>query len=714
MLGFIRRRRLVLALLVTSALIGGIAAKLNTSGNLVVAAATTHVLIDDPDVSIVDRLAVWGDVSTLQRRAVLYGRLMTTSPVLADIAKRAGLPPDQISGIARITQGEPHSLLQIGSEERANQIRVSRAPYRLDIQASPVEPVLTIYSAAPSVDGASRLANSSILGLQDYLRTVARQQGFPEQELPQLRQLGNARGGVTNSSAKLMIGGLTFITAFALTFVGLFVLVRRPWRRRDEDVAPPATSRVRMSARAAADWPRTNRLLPWSAAGLIAMIWLTPFDRIQLRAAGPINITLDRIALPLIALVWLIALTAGPGAKPRLRITRVHIALGLFVACVLLSVVLDAKYLNHTGDLMFAVKKIPLLVSYISTFLIVASSVRRSEVPAFMTYTLVLAAICGLEVIYEYHTKQNLFAAWTQRLLPSPFELVDSSASGATVDSLGRSWIQGPAGYGVELVAMFSMVLPIPILGILGTKSRRRQFLYSLAIVVLVSAIFATQRKSALVLPGAVILTLVYFRRRQLISLAPLGLVLVIMVALISPGVIHGVISQYTASNSTRTATVSDRTADYDAVRPDLWSHLAFGRGYGSYDPHTYRVLDSEILGPLVETGVFGLAAYLMIGISLILFARKTALRDPEWSPIALCGVTAGVCLLAASCLYDFLGFPHGAATFLYIAGLVAAAIRPGAQGPAPPRLPRPHTFRSHGRPRPHVRAANERAVPTG
>lgn len=713
MLGFLKRRRLVLALLLASTLIGGIAAKLNTSGNLVVAAATTHVVIDDPDASIVDRLAVWGDVNALQKRAVLYGRIMTTQPVLADIAKRAGVPPDQISGIARITEGEPHSLLQISSEERADQIRVSRAPYRLEMQASRVEPVLTIYSEAPSAEVALRLANSSILGLQDYLRALARQQGFPQQELPQLRQLGDARGGVTNSSAKIMIAGLTFIAGFALTFVGLFVLIKRPWRRRDEDGAPPPAARMRMSARAAADWPRTTRLLPWSVAGLIAMIWLTPFDRIQLRASGPINITLDRIVLPIVAVIWLIALAAGPGAKPRLRITRVHVALGLFVACALMSVVLDAHYLNHVGDLMLSVKKIPLLVSYISTFVIVASSVRRSEVPAFMTYTLVLAVICGLEVIYEYHFKDDLFNTWTQKLLPGPFELVSSSNGGSSLDSLGRAWVEGPTGYGVELVAMLSMVLPIPILGILGSKSRRRQVLYSLAIVVLVSAMFATQRKSALVLPAAVILALAYFRRRQLISLAPLGLVLVVMVALISPGVIHGVISQYTAPNSTHTATVDDRTADYDAVRPDVWSNLAFGRGYGSYDPHTYRVLDSEILGTLVETGVLGLAAYLLIGISLILFSRKTAFRNPKWSPVALCGVTAGVCLLFSSVLYDFLGFPHGAVTFLYFAGLVVAVIRPGAQGPALSRLLRPHTLRSHSQPRRLSRAISERPVPT-
>ena len=107
-----------------------------------------------------------------------------------------------------------------------------------------------------------------------------------------------------------------------------------------------------------------------------------------------------------------------------MRLTRVHVALAVFVACALLSVVLDARYLNHTGDFMLSIKKLPLLVSYLSIFVIVASSVRRTEVPAFMTYSLVLAVICGLEIIYEYHFHQNLFVTWTQSLLPRPFELV--------------------------------------------------------------------------------------------------------------------------------------------------------------------------------------------------------------------------------------------------------------------------------------------------
>jgi O-antigen ligase len=142
-------------------------------------------------------------------------------------------------------------------------------------------------------------------------------------------------------------------------------------------------------------------------------------------------------------------------------------------------------------------------------------------------------------------------------------------------------------------------------------------------------------------------------------------------------------------------ATTSDRTADYDAVRPDLWTHLLTGRGFGSYNHETYRILDSEILNRTVETGVIGLAAFLMIGISVILAARRTiAGRDPTDAPSALVGAAVAVCFIVISTLFDVLGFPHATYVFLYIAGLTAVAVQRGGRAsprarPIPARGPR-------------------------
>ena len=254
-----------------------------------------------------------------------------------------------------------------------------------------------------------------------------------------MRQLGAARGGVTNSKAAIVIAGLTFLTAFALSFVILLWLVRRRMRRTGADVARPVP-RQRATGRAAADWPGTTRLMPWAVAGLIAMVWLTPFDKIQLSMATPIDMTLDRLVLPVVAAIWLIALVTGQSSAPRLRVTPVHLALGAFLACAFVSVVLDARYLNQAGELMLAFKKLPMLVSYMSIFVIVASSVRRTEVPAFLTYTLVLAVICGVGIIIEYRFETNLFTSWTDKLLP-PLVQRGQDGTGDGLDSLGRRWI---------------------------------------------------------------------------------------------------------------------------------------------------------------------------------------------------------------------------------------------------------------------------------
>ena len=64
------------------------------------------------------------------------------------------------------------------------------APYRLELQSDPSEPILAVYSQAPSAAEAQRLADSAILGLQDYLReSRATSRGSPRTSC---RRCGNS------------------------------------------------------------------------------------------------------------------------------------------------------------------------------------------------------------------------------------------------------------------------------------------------------------------------------------------------------------------------------------------------------------------------------------------------------------------------------------------------------------------------------------------
>jgi hypothetical protein len=694
------RRRTRLTALAVSALIGVVAAVINSGvislappkldlNNLRIAAATGYVEVDPP-ASLPSLPFSRGnpplDVQTFVKRAELLGRTMMTRPVLQNIAARCRVPSSGLSGLGRTTANVSVDFTQPDSEQRASDIAASLAPYRMEVQARPTVPIIDVYAQAPSVASATCLADAAPLALTDYLRGLAHTEKSNSQ-LVRLRPLGPARGGVVNGGATIMVAVLTFVTFFALALVALRT-VERTRRRRSSGPADPLPAEYRPAESAGDSWPHTKRLMPWMLAFFITLVWLTPFNDISLHASLPIELRLDRLVLPIVAFVWLLSLAVGGRYAPRLRLTWVHIALGALLACAFLSVVTDAHYLNQTLELSLSLKKLPLLLAYVSLFVIAASAVRRSEVRPFMTYTLALAVIVALEMVYEYHTKQNLFWDWSQKLLPSSFTL-DLSSGTSAVDYIGRRLVRGPTDVPLEAVAMLAMALPIALVRILESARTRPRILYGVITCLLFAAIFATYRKSALLAPVAVLVTLAYFRRKQLLKLAPLGLVMLAMVSAISPGALGSTLSQFTRSDAAAVPTVSDRTSDYDAIRPDVLSHLLLGRGWGSYNHQTYRILDSEVLTRTIETGVLGLIVFLAVPASVVVVSRRTiALRDPEATPIALIGACVAASFLVLAFLFDELAFPHPVYIFLYMAGLETVILQPAARRRAPPPPP--------------------------
>jgi len=684
------------------------------------AGASTRVLIDPVESAITSRHSVTTTFESLTKRASLLSQVMAGEPVREYIGRRAGLPAEDISATARITANVPSTLTEPDSEQRADAIHQSRKPYRLDIQPRPSVPVIDVYAQAPTPAEAERLADGAVAGLRDYIRAAASEQGTDPADETALHQLGPAKGAVINGGAKLVIGGLAFLLALVLAG-GLWAGIksaRRGWLAADP--APPSTpdaapassggggiprapygvvalsaaggavvrpgvtawpagsarlDQLRAAVSHAGDWPRTTRLLPWMIAAFMAMLWLVPFNQIALAASLPIDLKLDRLILPFIFVLWVLALAAGGPSAPRLRFTGVHAGLSIFAAVALISVVMDASYLNQILELDLAIKKLTLLFSYFWLFVMVASVVRYTEVKPFLVYSLVLAVICAVGTVVEYRFRYNIFYELSDTLLPGFFTVGQAESDG--VDEIGRRLVRGPAELGLEAVAMFTMALPIALVGVMQSKVRLHQILYGLAACLLLAAAISTYRKSAFLGPISVGLTLAYFRRRELMKLAPLALVLLVVVHALSPGAIGSILFQLDA-NRLGVATVSDRASDYDAVRPDLWTHMAFGRGYGTYEHAAYRVLDSEILNRVLEVGILGLVAYMVMILSVVGVARgPIRSRDPVRSPVALVVASAAIGFLVLSTLFDVMSFPHVPYIFLYLAGLLAVVLRP-------------------------------------
>jgi hypothetical protein len=423
------------------------------------------------------------------------------------------------------------------------------------------------------------------------------------------------------------------------------------------------------------DWPRTTRVLPWMLAAFMAMLWLVPFNTISMTVSLPFDIHLDRIVLPFIVGLWALSLAAGGIAAPRLRISPVHVAVICFVLLALVSLVVNVGSLNESLELNTSLKKLTLLISYVSLFVVVASVVRRSEVAAFLKYTLVLAVICSVGMLWEYHFHQNLFYAWSAKLLPGVFEVAAPSDVG--VDQIGRQQIIGPAELGLEAAAMLAMALPVAVVGVLHAKQWRHRFSYGMATCLIIAAGLSTYRKTSLVAPAIVILTIVLFRRRESIRLVPFAVVLVAAVHVFAPGSLGGVLQQLSGSQIGSVNTTQHREDAYDAIRPLVWTNPALGQGYGSYDAVTNRILDNQILDQAIEMGVIGVAAYLAMMLSVVGALAPLIRARGQRAPPALACAGGAVAFLTVSFLYDTMGFPHGPYIFFVLAGFAAVLIKP-------------------------------------
>jgi len=419
-------------------------------------------------------------------------------------------------------------------------------------------------------------------------------------------------------------------------------------RPRRRDLAAEA------AAKRAADWPQTNRLLPWALFGFIAMLWLVPFDSIKLPVGGPVDATLDRPLLVLLVGLWLLASETGRGR--RIRNSPIHWAFAIFIAVAIVSVLVHAEALVRVDGLDLAVKQLALLMSYGVFFALAAAILRATEVPKMITAMLVLAAITATAVILEYRLGINPFHDWIGPLFPG---YVRPEGLGE-IDSIGRKLMYGPAVQPLAVAVMLSMTLPFAFAWLLKAKEQRERLLYGGLVLLLIGGAVATQKKTSLVGPLACVLVLTAYRPRAMARLAPLAVVLVVVVHLIAPGALGAVVDQVAPGSVDKVDTTQDRVSDYDAIKPDLVAHPLVGRGYGSYDQKQHRILDNQYLGLAIGVGLLGLVAYLAIFATCFLRANRVIRSgDPDRAPPALGAAAAIVVALVAGALLDFLSFPQ-------------------------------------------------------
>jgi O-antigen ligase len=446
---------------------------------------------------------------------------------------------------------------------------------------------------------------------------------------------------------------------------------------RDLHPAGPPTVAEAWSTDAATDaWPHTTRALPWTLAGFLVMRLLVPFHAIVLPISLPLDATLDRFMLGGIAALWLASLLiVGGPSSPRVRLTGLHAAVGAFFCLAILSLLINNQILMNLGELQVSVKQVALLASYGLFFCLVASIVRPAEVPRFISLMVGLAAILAIMTNLEYRLEVNPFYDWTSAFLGT---IVQVPPDLHTIDYSGRTTVYASMEHPLELALVLNLAVPFALVSVLEATERSKRMKRLALTGLLFAGIFATQRKTGLIASAASVAVLLAYRPRALRQMLPILLGLIVILHVLAPGAIGNLRQQLQPDRLTGTNSTQQRSNDYDAVAPDIRSHPALGRGYGSYDHLKYRILDNQYLGLLVTVGIVGTASYILMLLAGMVSAHRARKRAKAVPPPLMAAASGAIAsFIVGSALFDVLSFAHVTYMVMFILGLIVAAQHP-------------------------------------
>jgi hypothetical protein len=632
--------------------------------NVEFATAKAEILVDTQDSALVDRAQ---NFSGPVQQSTTYALFLQSDAVRSALGSALGLHGSSVAASG------PFTLL-IGRTNFASGPKLPPLPtdrrYRLLVDVDGARPMISLYGQAPTTRSAVALVDAARDVLQQHVREQQAAYPLSAPDRATLRPLGPTRGTAVDPHARLQLMGFVFL--FVLVTGGIVlqgVRRRRSLPSRRQRVGWGSADRERG---AEDDWPHTRRLLPWGLAAFVAMLFLVPFDSAQLPLAQlPLNSNLDRPVLVALVALWLAgAAFASGAARPQIRLTAIHVILLLFFAACCASLVINGDALITIGDLTLSLKKLALLLSYVVFFFVVASVVRPTEVPKFASLIIVLGVIVAVATVIEFRFHYNVFYSVWKTVLP-----VTSPTDLDKPDSIGRLTVYGPTGQPLELAALLAMVFPFALVRLLDSKTRRQQLLYVITVSLLLAGGLATSRKTSLVAPVVGLLVVMAYRPRSVMRwVLRLSIPLLILVHLASPGSLGSVVSQLEPGHLNNVLSTKDRTARYDAVRPDVMTHVLIGRGYQSYDPHKYRILDNQYLQVMVGVGAIGLALYGAIFVAMMLAAHST-IRGPNRGRATLAlAATASVAVIGVgNALFDVMSFPHVPYLLFFVAGMIVS-----------------------------------------
>lgn len=252
-------------------------------------------------------------------------------------------------------------------------------------------------------------------------------------------------------------------------------------------------------------------------------------------------------------------------------------------------------------------------------------------------------------------------------------------ANGALVALGSREGFNRPSAtalHPIEFGAVITMILPIAI-ALALTDTGRSALRRWTPVAAIALAIPLSISRSAL-LSSLVALLVLGVAWTPKVRAKAAGAVVVLMgvVFVMAPGVLASLSRLFLSIGNTDTSAQS-RTDSYGMAGEYIANSPLLGRGFATFLP-SYRILDNQLLGLLIEVGVIGLFAFLgmiAVGVWCGVRTRKRS-TDPVAAQLGQACAAALCAGVVSMALFDGLAFPMSGCMLFLLIGVTGAGWR--------------------------------------
>ena len=387
---------------------------------------------------------------------------------------------------------------------------------------------------------------------------------------------------------------------------------------------------------------------------------------------------------------------------------RTRAAMGAFALAMLLSYVAATHRPVEAIEVSSADRGLILVVSWTGLVLLTTDGlVSRHDLSRLLRFLVSCMALVSVLGVVQYVTHTSYV---DQLQIPG---LSTQQALSSVYDRNGLARTAGTATHPIEFGVVLTMMLPIALhFGL--TDTHRSRFARWGPVIAICSALPMTMSRSAflgLAVVLAILLPSWAAARRKVAYLAVvagLGAVYLLL-----PGVLGTMLRLFTGISGDDSA--RSRTDSYGLAFDFIAQHPLFGRGLSTFLP-SYRILDNQYLGLLIEAGIIGLLAFLALLVTTLVVARQLSLRlsQPDDRSLARSLMAAVASATFACATFDAFGFPQVSGMLFFLIGAVGALYRlsgfvPVESGPGTVRFALDFTISRAADPKPSSTVAAPR-----